>query len=73
MGANRVTVTARNPAAPRRTWHGLFLLATGAIESLVPGRFLRKIGRVPRGKRAFRREEDRDGKTTERVSQTVQI
>ncbi len=29
MGATHVTVTIRNPAAPDRTWEGLFLVDTG--------------------------------------------
>ncbi len=49
MGITRVTVTVRNPAAPRKTWDGLFLVDMGAIDSLVPGKLLRKIGLVPSG------------------------
>ena len=30
MGATHVTVTIRNPAAPDRTWEGLFLVDIGA-------------------------------------------
>ena len=37
MGATRVTVTIRNPAEPERSWEGLFLVDTGATDSLAPG------------------------------------
>ena len=53
MGMTRVTVTVRNPAAPRKTWEGLFLVDTDAVDSLVPGKFLRKIGLAPKGERAY--------------------
>ena len=36
MGITQVTVVIRNPAEPDRTWAGLFLVDTGAIDSLVP-------------------------------------
>ena len=36
MGATHVTVLIRNPAEPDRTWEGLFLVDTGATDSLVP-------------------------------------
>ena len=53
MGVTHVTVTVRNPADPGRTWEGLFLVDTGAVDPLVPGRFLREIGLAPKGKRAY--------------------
>ena len=37
MGATHVTVTIRNPALPDKSWEGLFLVDTGAVDSLVPG------------------------------------
>src|SRR5208283_4575000 len=48
-----VTVTVRNPATPGKTWEGLFLVDTGAIDSLVPAKFLRKIGLKPRSERTY--------------------
>ena len=53
MGVTQVTVTVRNPAAPDRTWEGLFLVDTGAYDSLVPGNALRGIGLAPKAKRTF--------------------
>ena len=53
MGANYVTVTIRNPADPDRCWEGLFLVGTGATDSLVPGPHLDAIGLKPEGKRVF--------------------
>ena len=53
MGMTHVTVTVRNPANPRKTWDGLFLVDTGAIDSMVPGKFLRKIGLAPKGQRTY--------------------
>ncbi len=53
MGATHVTVTIRNPAEPDRTWEGLFLVDTGATDSLVPRPHLEAIGLEPRGKRIY--------------------
>jgi clan AA aspartic protease len=53
MGITHVTVTVRNPAAPRRTWEALFLVDTGVVDSLVPAKFLRKIGLRPKAKRTY--------------------
>ena len=53
MGATHVTVTIRNPAEPERTWEGLFLVDTGATDSLVPRPHLEAIGLAPRGKRLY--------------------
>ena len=44
MGVTQVTVVIRNPAEPDRTWEGLFLVDTGAIDSLVPRPHLEAIG-----------------------------
>jgi clan AA aspartic protease len=44
MGATHVTVTIRNPASPERSWEGLFLVDTGATDSLVPRDALESIG-----------------------------
>ncbi len=53
MGATHVTVTIRNPAEPDRTWEGLFLVDTGATDSLVPRPHLEAIGLQPRGGRTY--------------------
>ena len=52
MGAIHATVTVRNPADRERSWEGLFLVDTGAIDTLVPRRHLEAIGLEPRGSRA---------------------
>lgn len=53
MGATHVTVTVRNPADPEKCWEALFLVDTGATDSLVPGPHLDAIGLKPRGKRVY--------------------
>ena len=53
MGATHVTVTVRNPAEPERSWDGLFLVDTGATDSMVPRRYLEAIGLKPKGKRTY--------------------
>ena len=53
MGATHVTVTIRNPAAPHRTWEGLFLVDTGATDCLVPRPHLEAIGLEPQGQRTY--------------------
>jgi clan AA aspartic protease len=53
MGATHVTVTVRNPAEPSKTWEGLFLVDTGAIDCLVPGNRLREIGILPKAQRTY--------------------
>jgi clan AA aspartic protease len=53
MGATHVTVTVRNSAEPQRSWEGLFLVDTGAVDCLVPGKHLREIGLVPKAKRTY--------------------
>ncbi len=51
MGTTYVDVTIRNPAEPRRSWTGEFIVDTGAFDSLVPGGTLEAIGLQPRGSR----------------------
>jgi clan AA aspartic protease len=51
MGITHVTVAVRNPAIPDRTWEGLFLVDTGAVDSLVPGKHLRELGFNPKSQR----------------------
>ena len=51
MGITHVTAIVRNPADPERTWEGLFLVDTGAIDCLVPMQHLTAIGLAPKGQR----------------------
>ena len=53
MGATQVTVTVRNPADPDRSWDGLFLVDTGATDSMVPRVHLEAIGLKPKGRRVY--------------------
>ena len=59
MGAPHVTVTIRNPAEPERSWDGLFLVDTGATDSLVPRACVEAIGLKPEGQRVY---ETADGR-----------
>ena len=53
MGATHVTVTIRNPADLEKSWQGLFLVDTGAIDSLVPRDHLEAIGLKPKAQRTY--------------------
>ena len=53
MGAIHATVTIRNPADPDKAWEGLFLVDTGATDSLVPRPHLEGIGLRPKGRREY--------------------
>lgn len=53
MGMTHVTVKVRNPAEPDKEWEGLFLVDTGAVDTLAPGKFLRKIGLEPKAERMY--------------------
>ena len=53
MGAVHVTVTIRNPADRDREWSGLFLVDTGATDSLVPRKRLEEIGLQVIGGRTY--------------------
>ncbi len=53
MGITQVTATVRNPARPRKIWEGLFLVDTGAVDCMVPGKHLRALGLKPRGRRTY--------------------
>ncbi len=53
MGVTHVTVTVRNPGDPTREWDGLFLVDTGATDSLVPRKHLEAIGLTARGRRTY--------------------
>lgn len=52
-GATQVTVRITNPADEERFWEGLFLVDTGATDSLVPRLHLEAIGLEPRGRRVY--------------------
>jgi clan AA aspartic protease len=70
MGTTHVTVMVRNPAEPERTWEGLFLVDTGAIDCLVPGKHLREIGLFPKAQRTY---ELADGSETKMDITTGEI
>jgi len=53
MSMPHITVTVRNLAQLDKSWDGLFLVDTGAIDCLVPAKHLREIGLEPRGKRTY--------------------
>jgi clan AA aspartic protease len=53
MGVTHITVTVRNPAQPDKAWDGLFLIDTGAVDCLVPGKHLREVGIEPKGQRTY--------------------
>ncbi len=53
MGITQVTAVVSNPGNPKQRWESLFLIDTGAIDCMVPGKHLRKIGIEPRGKRTY--------------------
>jgi clan AA aspartic protease len=53
MGAVHVTAAVCNPSDPERRWEALFLVDTGAIDCLAPGRHLREIGLKPEGRRTY--------------------
>lgn len=53
MGMTHVTVTVRNPAIPEKTWEGLFLVNTGAVDCLVPRKHLAEIGLLPKAQRTY--------------------
>ena len=60
MGATHVTVTIRNPADPDRSWEELFLVDTGATDSLVPRPHLESIGLKPKGQRVYELADGRE-------------
>lgn len=53
MGATHVTVRITNPADPDKFWEGLFLVDTGATDSLVPRQHLEAIGLKPDAERVY--------------------
>ena len=60
MGATHVTVTIRNPADPDKSWEELFLVDTGATDSLVPRPHLESIGLKPKGQRVYELADGRE-------------
>ena len=62
MGATQVTVTIRNPAEPSRSWEGLFLVDTGATDSVVPRSCIEAIGLQPEGQRVYETADGREVK-----------
>ena len=60
MRATHVTVTIRNPADPDRSWEELFLVDTGATDSLVPRPHLESIGLKPKGQRVYELADGRE-------------
>ena len=60
MGATHVTVRITNPAEPDRFWEGLFLVDTGATDSLVPRLHLEAIGLPPKGRRTYQLADGSD-------------
>ena len=70
MGAVHVTVTIRNPAEPSRSWEGLFLVDTGATDSLVPKPHLEAIGLASKGERVY---ETADGRKLKLHVTTAEI
>ena len=53
IGPTHLTVTIRNPADRDREWSGLFLVDTGATDSLVPRKCLQEIGLAAIGSRRY--------------------
>jgi clan AA aspartic protease len=53
MGVTQVTVAVSNPADKEKRWEGLFLVDTGAIDSMVPRYALESIGIKPEAKRTY--------------------
>ncbi len=53
MGATHVTVNVTNPGDHSREWSGVFLVDTGATDSLVPRQHLEQIGLEPDGSRVY--------------------
>jgi len=61
MGLTHVTVTVR-PLAGKKSFEGEFLVDTGAIDCLLPGSALKKLGIKPEGRDVY---ELADGSTVE--------
>ncbi|MXY48435.1 MAG: clan AA aspartic protease [Gemmatimonadetes bacterium] len=57
MGAIHARVRVTNPADARKYWEGLFLVDTGATDTLVPRPYLESIGLKPRTTRVYTLED----------------
>ena len=53
MGTTHVKVRITNPADARKYWEGMFLVDTGATDTLVPGPYLEGIGLKPEATRVY--------------------
>src|SRR5688572_15065526 len=53
MGLTKVTTKLSNPAAPEQSYEALFLVDTGATDSLASGEELRRIGIREEGRTAY--------------------
>ena len=53
MGAVNANVVISNPADRDRSWEGVFLVDTGATDSLVPRQHLEAIGLKPEAQRTY--------------------
>lgn len=62
MGVIHVTVTLRESKKSKKKYESLFLVDTGATDSLAPAKELKKAGFVPDGKMTY---ELADGSTVE--------
>lgn len=60
MGATYVTVRITNPADARKYWEGLFLVDTGATDTLVPRPHPEAIGLRPKGQRTYQLADGSD-------------
>jgi len=53
MGLTKVTTKLSHPATPQQSYEALFLVDTGATDSLAPAEELRKIGVCEEGRTAY--------------------
>ena len=53
MGITTVPVTVRNLADPSRFWEGSFVVDTGAVDCVVPRKYLEGIGLTPGSSRVY--------------------
>ncbi len=53
MRITQVAVAVSNPADKEKRWEGLFLVDTGAVDSMVPRKALESIGIKPEAKRSY--------------------
>ena len=60
MGMPKVKVRIINPAEPEKYWEGLFLVDTGATDTLVPRQHLEAIGLKPKGRRTYQLADGSD-------------